>query len=242
MPGQSRPGGFVPIPIDRIYSASQCRANGLRAAKWGRILFEFWLADENLFFVGSLFLLLGLMVLQLSGISDFGPDIDSNIDGPADGVLAVLGIGRVPLLIWLALFLMLFTVIGYAGQQCVQALTGGLLPPLLAVPLAGIATLPVAAILARPLARIMPKDETTAVSLESLVGRFAAIEIGTARKGSAARAKVTDVHGHDHFVMVEPDNETQSFVTGEQLLLVRREGDIFKAISRGGQHLPRLDG
>lgn len=41
--------------------------------------------------------------------------------------------------------------------------------------------------------------------------------------------------------MVEPDSEDQVFVEGERVLLVRREGDIFKAITRGDHRLPRLD-
>jgi len=41
--------------------------------------------------------------------------------------------------------------------------------------------------------------------------------------------------------MVEPDNDGQSFVEGERVLIVRREGDIFRAISRGDHHLPRLE-
>ena len=63
-----------------------------------------------------------------------------------------------------------------------------------------------------------------------------------ATPGSPARAKVLDVHGHPHFVMVEPDNDGQQFNSGEKLLLVRRNGDLFKAISQGGQNLPRLEG
>ncbi len=211
-------------------------------------MFEFWLADENLPFAGAGFLLIGLMILQFSGLSDFAPDLDADMDGDvdglgaADGLLSFLGLGRLPLMIWLALFLLLFMVSGYAGQQVVQNMTGSLLSPWLAGPLAALAGIPATAILARPLGRIMPKDETTAVSIDSLVGRFAVLGTGMAKPGSPARAKVIDIYGHPHFVMVEPDNVGQQFTSGEKLLLVRREGDLFKAISQGGQHLPRLEG
>ncbi|GAM05925.1 OB-fold-containig protein [Novosphingobium sp. MBES04] len=40
--------------------------------------------------------------------------------------------------------------------------------------------------------------------------------------------------------MLEPDNAGQTFVTGERVLIVRREGDLFKAIARGDHYLPRL--
>lgn len=211
-------------------------------------MFDFWFAGENLPFVGAGFLLIGLMILQFSGLTDFAPDLDSDMDGDvdgagvADGLLSFLGLGRLPLMIWLALLLLMFMLIGFAGQQILQSLTGMLLSPWLAAPAATLAALPATAILARPLGRIMPKDETTAVSIDSLVGRFAVLDLGTAKKGSPARAKALDIHGHPHFVMVEPDNEGQQFTSGEKLLLVRREGDVFKAISQGGQHLPRLEG
>ena len=211
-------------------------------------MFEFWLATENLPFAGAGFLLIGLMLLQFSGLTDFAPDLDADMDGDVDtagaanGLLSFLGLGRLPLMIWLALFLLVFMVLGYVGQQILQGITGALLPPLLAGPLAALAAIPATAILARPLGRIMPKDETTAVSIDSLVGRFAVLVTGTATPGSPARAKVIDIHGHPHFVMVEPDNDGQQFIPGEKLLLVRREGDLFKAITQGGQHLPRLDG
>jgi hypothetical protein len=211
-------------------------------------VFEFWLANENLPFVGAGFVLVGLMILQLSGASDFAPDLDCDMDGDVDGtgiangLLSFLGLGRLPLMIWLALFLLLFMLIGYIGQQFVQSMTGGLLSAWLAGPFAALAAIPATAIAARPLGRIMPKDETTAVSIDSLVGRFAVLGSGTARPGSPARAKVIDIHGHPHFVMVEPDNDGQQFVPGEKLLLVRRQGDIFKAITQGGHNLPRLEG
>lgn len=211
-------------------------------------MFEFWLADQNLPFAGAGFLLVGLMLLQLSGATDLAPDLDADMDGDvdgfgaADGLLSFLGLGRLPLMIWLALFLLAFMVTGYAGQQIVQGLTGGMLSAWLAAPLAFVAAIPATALLARPIGRIMPKDETTAVSIDSLVGRFAVLGMGTAKPGSPARAKVIDIHGHPHFVMVEPDNDGQQFTSGEKLLLVRREGDLFKAITQGGHNLPRLEG
>ena len=41
--------------------------------------------------------------------------------------------------------------------------------------------------------------------------------------------------------MVEPDSADQVFQTGESVLLVKREGEIFKAFTRGDFYLPRLD-
>jgi hypothetical protein len=82
----------------------------------------------------------------------------------------------------------------------------------------------------RPIGAIMPKDETTAIGLDGLVRRDAEIQIGTARAGSPARAKVIDIHGQAHFVMVEPHDAAIELQAGETVLLVRREGQTFYGV------------
>lgn len=204
-------------------------------------MIEFWLADENIVFAAALVLMIALGLLQLIGFGGFDSDIDMDTDvdgtGVAGGLLSFLGWGRLPFMILLVLFLMIFGLTGFAGQQFVQSLTGGLLSPFLAVTGALLVALPVTGLLSKPLARILPGDETTAVSIDDLTGRRAIIDIGTARPGYPARAKVKDRHGHGHALMVEPDNEDGIFVTGEEVLLVRREGDIFKAVAVGTRWL-----
>lgn len=202
-------------------------------------MLDFLLASQNTPFAAAIVLMLLIGGLQAAGLGDLDADSDLG-DAASDGLLALLGLGRLPLLLWLALFLMIFGVIGYAGQQFWQALTGSLASAWLAGPVAAAVSLPLTGAGSRLLARIMPQDETTAVAVDSLVGRFATIQTGTARPGSPARARVTDVHGHPHFVMVEPDNADQILHEGEEILLVRREGETFKAISRGGHFLPGL--
>ncbi|VWX57937.1 YqiJ family protein [Sphingorhabdus sp. 109] len=201
------------------------------------MVIDFWLADENIVFAAALVLMVALGILQLIGFGGFDSDFDMDADvdgtGVAGGLLSFLGWGRLPFMILLVLFLMLFGLTGYAGQQFIQSLTGGLLPPLLAGLGALLVALPLTGLLSRPLARIIPGDETSAVSIDDLTGRRAIIDIGTAKPGYPARAKVRDRHGHGHVLMVEPDNEDGIFLAGEEILLVRREGDIFKAVAVG---------
>jgi hypothetical protein len=78
----------------------------------------------------------------------------------------------------------------------------------------------------------MPGDETTAVGLDELVGRRGTITIGTARRGSPAQARVADIHGQVHYVMVEPYDDRQSIGEGETVRLDRRDGHIFIAVGR----------
>jgi hypothetical protein len=203
------------------------------------------LNPDNLPFAVALALMLMLSVVQVLGLGDIlgdghdgGTDAHADIDG---GLLSLIGLGRLPLLMWLLLLLTLFALIGLAGQQVLTAILGGPLSPWIAAPVAAAVALPVTGLVAKPIAAIMPRDETTAVSVDSLVGREAELVIGVAKAGSPARGRVLDVHGLAHNIMLEPDSADQTFGEGERVLLVRREGDVFKAIARGDRHLPKLD-
>ena len=198
------------------------------------------LADHNMPFAAALAVMVLLALVQAIGLGGFALDADVDDPGAADGMASIIGIGKVPFLIWLALFLLLFAAIGVSVQALAESLTGNPLYVWLGAVIAGGAALPATGVLVRPLAAILPGDETTAVSLDSLVGRRGTVTTGVARSGSPARARVTDFHGHPHFVMVEPDNAGQVFEEGERVLLVRREGGTFRAIARGDHHLPRL--
>lgn len=204
-----------------------------------------FLAPENIVFSAALLLMLLIGVVQAIGLAG---DIDADVHGDADGdigfadtLLAWAGIGRVPFLMWLVIFLALFGALGLGLQQLMTALTGEPGTNLLMIPLTAVAALPVAGGAARLVAHILPGLETTAIEREDLVGLYAEISIGTARVGHPARARVTDLHGQPHQIMVEPDSADQIFQTGESVLLVKREGDIFKGFTRGDFYLPRLD-
>lgn len=206
-------------------------------------MFDQLLAPENAVFSAALLLMLMIGAVQAIGLAgDIDADGDADGDaGVADTLLAWAGIGRVPFLMWLVIFLALFGALGLGLQQLITALTGGPGTNLLMVPLTAVGALPVTGAAARVVARVLPGIETTAIERDDLIGRFAEISIGTARVGHPARARVTDEHGQPHQIMVEPDSVDQIFQTGESVLLVKREGDIFKAFTRGDFYLPKLD-
>jgi hypothetical protein len=196
------------------------------------------LADYNLPFAAALVLMVLLAIAQAIGLGDmFGDaDLDAEIDGdaaihagPLDGLASLFGIGRVPFMVWLALFLFLFSAIGLGIQELAGSLTGSALDRWLAAVLAVGGSLPVTGALARPLGRLLPHDETTAVTLDTLLGRRATVTDGVARSGSPARARVYDYHGHPHHVMVEPHEASSELHSGDEVLLVRREGNQFYA-------------
>lgn len=210
-------------------------------------MLEQLLDPDNLPFAVSLALMVMLALVQLIGLGHaLGGDAhhvdvdhgDVDIDG---GLLSLIGFGRLPLLMWLMLLLALFGLLGLAGQQMLASLFGQSLDGWIATPVTALVALPATGLVVRPLAAILPRDETTAVSIDTLVGREGELVIGTATPGNPARARVLDAHGLAHHVMVEPDGPGQAFIEGERVLLVRREGDLFKAITRGDHRLPRLD-
>lgn len=197
------------------------------------------LADYNLPFAIAFGAMLLLSLMQIIGVGDLF-DLDANIDADVEaaadfdgstsimgGITTLLGIGRVPFLIWLMVFLFLFASIGVGIQSLAGNVLGAPLDALLAAAITFGVTLPATATLVRPLGHILPKDETSAVGIDSLVGRRAAITTGTARKGYPARAKVYDRHGQVHHVMVEPHEADSEIKEGDEVLLVRREGQVF---------------
>lgn len=196
------------------------------------------LQPHNVPFLAALVLMALLAVSQLLGLGDFAEGADAELDveggevgevGFLGGLLSLLGVGRVPFLIWLALLLFAFAAIGISLQHLSVQLLGDVLHPALAAVLAGLFALPITGVVSRPLGAILPGDRTSAVPLASLVGREAVIQIGTARANSPARAKVVDFYGQAHFVMVEPHDPSMALTAEETVLLVRRDGNIFYA-------------
>jgi len=187
--------------------------------------------------LGALFFIALLQVFGagdlLEGADDIEIEMDADIadgleaSGFMDGLFTLLGIGRVPFLIWLSCLLFVFAVTGVVGQWIIGAALGQPLGAGLATLVAGAAALPLNGMLVRPLANLLPQDESSAVRLESLVRRDAVIQTGSARVQSPARAEVKDAFGHPHFVMVEPHDPRVELTEGETVLLVRREGQLF---------------
>lgn len=190
------------------------------------------LAGHNLPFVLALGALALIALVQVTGLGDvLEGDVDAGggleAGGFGEALTALLGLGRVPLLIWLASLLLIFGGVGLIGQAWIAGLLGAPLSAGWATLAAGAAALPLNSLAMRPIGAIMPRDETTAIALDELVRRDAEIQIGTARAGSPARAKVIDRHGQVHFVMVEPHDQALAFNAGDTVLLVRREGETF---------------
>ena len=220
-------------------------------------MMEFLTASQNMPFTVALAVMLGIALLEGvasllgAGISGFLdtllPETDADVDvdmgadsnlgasevpaaTPLSKLLGWLRVGKVPILVLLVIFLTGFGLIGLTIQSVLNNTMGFMLPGIVASGIAVVLALPVVRVFGGAIAWIIPKDETDAVSEKSLIGRIAVITLGTAKKGSAAEAKVKDQHGTTHYIMVEPDLADVSFSSGEAVLVIKQEGSVFKVI------------
>ncbi len=156
-----------------------------------------------------------------------GPDLDVDIDTDAapgisgGGLLGWLGIGKVPVAIWVASALTGFGVSGVLLQSMIQWITGLTLPSALAVPLAIAPAVFFAKVLSVQLARIVPKTESSALNARNLAGAHGVISQGTARRGSPAEVRVKDRHGNTHYLRLEPYEDEAELVKGAEVYVTR---------------------
>ncbi|MDZ7861504.1 YqiJ family protein [Acidovorax sp.] len=162
-------------------------------------------------------------------LDDLLPDIDG--DTGLDRVLGWLYIGKVPSLVLLVLFLTGYAIFGYSLQKVAHGLLGGYLPVWLAGLVAVAPGMATVRSLGALIAHIIPRDETSAVSEMSLIGRAGIVSAGAARRGLAAQARVRDAHGRTHYLMVEPDVDDEVFDEGAQILIVRKAGAFYRCIA-----------
>ncbi|MDR1936453.1 MAG: YqiJ family protein [Candidatus Accumulibacter sp.] len=199
-----------------------------------------FLAPQSWPFLLALVLLIALAVIEglalLLGFSisgwfdDFLPDAPDAPELPAgdaaghafDAWLGWLHIGKVPLLVVLTLLLTAFAVGGFLINGVAHSVLGDYLPIFVSTPLAFLGALPVVRFSAGAIARLVPRDETSAEPLANLVGKVGVIINGTARVNYPAQARVKNNHGQTLYVHVEPDDENRQFVTGESVLLVKQ--------------------
>lgn len=190
-------------------------------------------APQTIPFGAAVVVMLGLGVIEVIGtFTAAGPSqlLDSHLDLDVDGPLGWLHVGKVPLLVLFILFLLGFAVSGYAIQMFSDALFGHYLPAVVAAAPAAFVGVTSVRLLGGILARIIPKDETTAVSELSLIGRAGVVVTGTARQGMAAEVKVRDQHGNQHYLMVEPDEAGVEFEQGTEVLIVKKQGASYRGI------------
>lgn len=194
-------------------------------------MLDILLATQNLPFTIAITVALLIGVIEIfallvgaGGLVD-GLTADMDVSADIDGFsfLDYLCIGRIPFLIWLVIFLLSFGAVGIIFQSLF-----GLSPLIAAIIVLVIAVFPTR-VISLFVAKIMPKDETTAINSDDFVGYHATIVLGEARRNHPAQAKFVDEHKQTHYVMVEPLNDEDTLKAGESVALYEKQGNIFLA-------------
>ena len=154
---------------------------------------------------------------------DVDADVETGIDATSAGPAAWLGIGKMPVLIWVAAVLMVFGLVGLTLQQLLLALIGTPLPAMLVALPAGFAALWFARKFGAVFARILPKTETTAMSARLLGRRSGTVTQGTAKRGNPAEVRIIDRHGNMHHLRAEPLKDSDEITAGTEVLVLRHK-------------------
>jgi hypothetical protein len=207
-------------------------------------LIDFLFTSNNIIFTSALILMIfiavleGILVLIGVGLSNtfdsLIPDFDTELDVDTEYSLSKffgwIRLKQVPILMLFVIFLTSFGLIGLLIQATLFNIIGILWLQYLVVIPAFIFAIISLRIFGGLIAKLLPKDETSSISNNDLIGHIAIITLGKAIKGSPAEAKVKDQSGQVHYFMVEPENENDIFLQGEKVLISGQNEKLFFAI------------
>ena len=171
--------------------------------------------------------LVGLSIGELVGKDIALDGHGHNIFG---GAFLWINSGRLPLLILLVLALGVFSIEGFLLQGIAHAI-GTAVPVSIAVLAAIAGSIPVIRTASRGIARIIPRDETYAVSDADFVGKVAVVAIGPLDQGLPGRVRLKDVFGNWHSVPARASPDSKALPVGASVLLVDRDAKSFIAIT-----------
>lgn len=161
-----------------------------------------------------------------------GQDASVDADGHhgLDGLFLWINAGRLPLLMLIILALGIFSIAGFLLQG-IAHMVGTTVPVAIAAVAAAAGSIPVIRSTSRVLARIIPRDETYAVSDADFVGKVALVSVGPLDQGLPGRVRLKDVFGNWHTVAARASPDSEALAVGTSVLLVDRDAKSFVAIS-----------
>ena len=161
-----------------------------------------------------------------------GQDASIHADGHhgLDGLFLWVNAGRLPLLMLIILALGVFSIEGFLLQGIAHSI-GASVPVAIAALVAAAGSIPVIRTTSRGLARIIPRDETYAVSDADFVGKVAEVAVGPLDQGLPGKVRLKDVFGNWHTVAARASLDSETLPVGASVLLVDRDAKSFIAIS-----------
>lgn len=171
-------------------------------------------------------MLVGLSFTSLLGHASH-PDGHGD-PGPLDAWMSWLNTGGVPLLILIMIALASFAISGFAIQGVAQAVLAPL-PTLVASLCAIVLALPAIRTLSRWTARLLPREETTAINQADLIGLTGTVALGPLDQGKPGQVRVKDQHGNIHVVRAKAA-PGHTIPQGAIVLLVDGSKGLFETI------------
>ncbi|MBO1270546.1 DUF1449 family protein [Shewanella sp. 4t3-1-2LB] len=200
-------------------------------------MLDFILANDNLPYVVAATVVVMLAVVEIMA-RIAGGSLGVLMDEPpalqrpatefteAPSLASWLGLNRLPVLLWFIFALVSFAIGGFLINLLLWLSADTLLPQEISVWLAFALTAVVCHLLGRQLNWQAGAEEET----DNLCGNIGIMTLGKAIKGNPAEALVHDDQHHIHYVLVEPQEENIAFEAGTRVLLLQREGMIWRAI------------
>lgn len=171
--------------------------------------------------LGAVLLLEIIMLVVGGSLSFLDGDVDLDADSDMDlgGIMGWLNPNRIPFMMLLTVFLAAFSVVGLSVQWALNTVGVPMLHWLMAVPIAVALSLPIVRVVSRLTSRILPKDDTSAISLVTLSGRYGIVVIGPVTSSMMGEARFRDDHGTWHYLKVLAEG-TESIETGDDVVLL----------------------
>ena len=196
-------------------------------------MLSFLLDDANFWFSCALGIVIALFILEMAGMF-FGVsllglvddqaalDADTDTSSGFTEFGSWLALDRLPLLVWLVLLLTTFGSAGLTFNFLSLTLLDTYFARWLITLLAVVAGLFFTARFGTVIARLLPKQESSATTADELDGTVGHITVGVARQNSPAEGKFVDAHGQPHYLLVEPIEPDEQFSQGEKILLIQK--------------------
>lgn len=191
----------------------------------------FWVALMVVAGLGLIELVSVLIGASASGLLDDG----LGHHGPGDHEPDLLGdwmswlnAGGVPILVLAVILLTAFAIFGFALQSLAARMLGPL-PLLIAVPAAALAAVPATRWASRGIARVIPRDETNALSQSDFIGLIGTVTIGPLDQGHPGAIRVKDRYDNVHILRARAA-PGHLMATGTLVLIVDGADGLFEVI------------
>ena len=190
----------------------------------------FAVAAAMIVVVGGVELLSMLLGFSLSELLGKAVHFEAEADSNVAHAMSWMNVNGVPLLIYITLLLAFFSMAGFLIQDAARNVAAPL-PLIVATPLALLVALPFVRWSAGAIASAIPRDESYAVDVSTLVGRVGQVAVGPLDQGLPGRVTVKDEHDNFHTVPAVAAVDSPALSQGTEVLLVDRVDGRFIAIA-----------